>query len=64
MNSTYGAATAETQYVDTASARFAHRRIGSRTGVRLVLVHRFRATLDWWDSKSHLPSSTRQRPGV
>jgi pimeloyl-ACP methyl ester carboxylesterase len=41
--------TAENLYVDAASARFAYRRIGPRGGVPLVLVHRFRATIDWWD---------------
>ena len=45
----YSATTAKTQYVEAASARFAYRRIGPRGGVPLVLVHRFRATLDWWD---------------
>ncbi|WP_405136449.1 alpha/beta fold hydrolase [Nocardia sp. NBC_01388] len=40
---------AETLHVDAPSAQFAYRRLGPRGGVPLVLVHRFRATLDWWD---------------
>jgi pimeloyl-ACP methyl ester carboxylesterase len=39
----------ETLYVDTESARFAYRRRGPRGGAPLVLLHRFRATIDWWD---------------
>lgn len=31
------------------SARFTYRRTGPRGGVPLVLLHRFRATIDWWD---------------
>lgn len=49
MTTTYAAATAETQYVESPSARFAYRRVGPQGGVPLVLLHRFRATLDWWD---------------
>lgn len=49
MTSTYAAATLQTQYVETPSARFAYRRRGPQGGVPLVLLHRFRATLDWWD---------------
>ena len=41
--------TLENQYIETPSARFAYRRIGPRSGVPIVLVHRFRATIDWWD---------------
>lgn len=40
---------AEDLHVDAASARFTYRRIGPRGGVPLVLLHRFRATVDWWD---------------
>ncbi|MFE9320635.1 alpha/beta fold hydrolase [Nocardia sp. NPDC052278] len=40
---------AEDLHVDGASARFTYRRIGPRGGVPLVLLHRFRATVDWWD---------------
>jgi pimeloyl-ACP methyl ester carboxylesterase len=49
MTTTYAAAKAETQYVEAESARFAYRRQGPRGGVPVVLLHRFRATLDWWD---------------
>ena len=49
MNTTYASTAAETQYVDAPSARFAYRRIGPRDGIPLVLLHRFRGTLDWWD---------------
>jgi pimeloyl-ACP methyl ester carboxylesterase len=40
---------AETQYVEGASARFAYRRLGPRSGVPLVMAHRFRGTIDHWD---------------
>ena len=45
----YSPTTVKTQYVDAGSTRYAYRRIGSQRGVPLVLVHRFRATIDWWD---------------
>lgn len=45
----YSPITAKTQYVDAGSARYAYRRIGTGLGIPLVLVHRFRATIDWWD---------------
>ncbi len=32
------------QYVDGASARFAYRRLGPRSGVPLIMAHRFRGT--------------------
>lgn len=48
---TYTASTAETQYIETTSARFAYRRLGPVGGVPLLLLHRFRATLDWWDPR-------------
>lgn len=48
---TYSASTAHTQYVETKSARFAYRRLGQAGGVPLLLLHRFRATLDWWDPR-------------
>ncbi len=41
--------TTKTQYVDAGSTRYAYRRIGTQQGIPLVLVHRFRATIDWWD---------------
>jgi pimeloyl-ACP methyl ester carboxylesterase len=39
----------ENQYIETPSARFAYRWLGPRSTVPIVLVHRFRATIDWWD---------------
>ncbi|RXZ72519.1 alpha/beta fold hydrolase [Agromyces albus] len=48
---TYAASTASTQYVETKSARFAYRRLGPVGGVPLLLLHRFRATMDWWDPR-------------
>lgn len=45
----FAATTARTQYVEAPSARFAYRRLGNQGGVPLVLLHRFRGTLDWWD---------------
>lgn len=52
MSSTiYAASTAQTQYIETKSARFAYRRLGPVGGVPLLLLHRFRATLDWWDPR-------------
>jgi pimeloyl-ACP methyl ester carboxylesterase len=47
--STYLADTAENLAVDAASGRFTYRRMGPRGGIPLVLLHRFRATIDWWD---------------
>ena len=41
--------TVENLHVDAASARFAYRRVDPRRGIPLGLVHRFRATIDWWD---------------
>ena len=49
MTTTYTSTAADTLYVDAPSARFAYRRLGPRGGVPLVLLHRFRGTLDWWD---------------
>ena len=49
MTANYSPATAKTQYVDAGSTRYAYRRIGAQRGIPLVLVHRFRATIDWWD---------------
>jgi pimeloyl-ACP methyl ester carboxylesterase len=47
--STYLADTAENLTVAAASATFTYRRMGPRGGVPLVLLNRFRATIDWWD---------------
>jgi pimeloyl-ACP methyl ester carboxylesterase len=40
---------AEDLTVGGPSARFTYRRLGPRGGVPLVLLHRFRGTIDWWD---------------
>ena len=45
----YSPTTAKTQYVDAGSTRYGYRRIGTRKGTPVVLLHRFRATIDWWD---------------
>ncbi|MBR1172754.1 alpha/beta hydrolase [Bradyrhizobium sp. KB893862 SZCCT0404] len=47
--SSYSPSTTKTQYVEVGSTRYAYRRVGPGKGVPLVLVHRFRATIDWWD---------------
>lgn len=47
--STYLADAAEDLSVDGPSARFTYRRMGRQGGVPLVLLHRFRGTIDWWD---------------
>ena len=46
---TYSPSTAKMQYVDAGSTRYAYRRIGTQKGTPVVLLHRFRATIDWWD---------------
>ena len=46
---TYLADKAEDLSVEGPSARFTYRRMGPSGGVPLVLVHRFRGTIDWWD---------------
>src|SRR5690348_34363 len=35
--------------VESSSATFTYRRLGSQGGTPLVLLNRFRGTLDWWD---------------
>jgi pimeloyl-ACP methyl ester carboxylesterase len=35
--------------VEGSSGRFTYRRLGPRGGTPLVLLHRFRGTIDWWD---------------
>jgi pimeloyl-ACP methyl ester carboxylesterase len=40
---------ARTSYVDSPSGRFGYRRLGAAGGVPLVLVTRFRGTIDHWD---------------
>ncbi|WP_319447500.1 MULTISPECIES: alpha/beta hydrolase [unclassified Mycobacterium] len=47
--SAYLADTAEDLTVEGPSARFTYRRVGPRGGVPLVLLNRFRGTIDWWD---------------
>lgn len=49
MTITYAADQAETHYVTTAAATYAYRRQGPAGGVPLVLVNRFRGTIDYWD---------------
>lgn len=41
--------TADTRYADTPHGELAYREIGPRTGRPIVLLHRFRGTLDHWD---------------
>jgi pimeloyl-ACP methyl ester carboxylesterase len=47
--STFTADTADDLTVDGPSARFTYRRLGPQGGVPLILVQRFRGTIDWWD---------------
>ncbi|MYV54065.1 alpha/beta hydrolase [Streptomyces sp. SID3212] len=47
--STYAADAAENLTVEGPSARFTYRRMGPRGGTPLVLLVRFRGTIDWWD---------------
>jgi len=41
--------TAQTQHMDIDGQRIAYRRVGSATGVPLLLLNRFRGTMDHWD---------------
>lgn len=45
----YAADTLENQTVAAPSVTFTYRRTGPRGGVPLVLLMRFRGTIDWWD---------------
>ena len=47
--STYLADKAEGRTVEGPSATFTYRRMGPQGGVPLVLLNRFRGTIDWWD---------------
>ena len=47
--STYLADAAENVSVAGPSAVFTYRRLGRHGGVPLVLLNRFRGTIDWWD---------------
>ncbi|MET0897882.1 MAG: alpha/beta hydrolase [Mycobacterium sp.] len=47
--STYLADSAVNLTVEGPSARFTYRRLGPHGGVPLVLLQRFRGTIDWWD---------------
>ena len=49
MTTDVGSPGTETLHVDAPSTRFVYRRRGPRGGVPLVLLHRFRGTIDWWD---------------
>lgn len=44
-------ATTPTQYLEAAGTRFAYRELGPRTGVPLVMLHHFTATIDDWDPR-------------
>ncbi|WP_370249798.1 alpha/beta fold hydrolase [Nocardioides sp.] len=44
-------ATAPTRYVDAAGTRFAYRELGPATGVPVVFLHHFTATIDDWDPR-------------
>ena len=46
---TYSPTTAKTRYVKAGYTNYVYRRIGTQQGTPLVLLHRFRATIDWWD---------------
>ncbi|WP_170285753.1 alpha/beta fold hydrolase [Microbacterium rhizomatis] len=48
---TYISETVDVEYVDGEQARYGYRQFGPRTGVPLVLLHRYRGTLDDWDPK-------------
>lgn len=43
--------TAPTRYITAGGTQFAYRELGSRTGVPLVLLHHFTATIDDWDPR-------------
>ncbi|MFI6631692.1 alpha/beta fold hydrolase [Nonomuraea fuscirosea] len=49
MTTTYAADRAETRHLTTAAATYGYRRLGPTGGVPLVLVLRFRGTIDHWD---------------
>jgi len=49
MTTTYAADALENQTVAGPSAVFTYRRTGPQGGVPLVLLMRFRGTIDWWD---------------
>lgn len=48
---TFTSATTPTRQVDVAGTRFAYRELGPSTGVPLVLLHHFTATIDDWDPR-------------
>ncbi|WP_330323634.1 alpha/beta fold hydrolase [Streptomyces pseudovenezuelae] len=47
--STFLADKADDLTVESSSATFTYRRLGPQRGTPLVLLNRFRGTLDWWD---------------
>ena len=47
----HSSATTPTRYVDAGGVRFAYRELGPRSGVPLVLLHHFTATVDDWDPR-------------
>jgi pimeloyl-ACP methyl ester carboxylesterase len=46
---TYLSDAVETQYLEAPDATYAYRRLGVPGGIPLVLIHRFRGTMDHWD---------------
>lgn len=44
-------ATTPTQYLEAAGTTFAYRELGPRTGIPLVMLHHFTATIDDWDPR-------------
>ncbi|GAB3862112.1 alpha/beta hydrolase [Nocardioides maradonensis] len=44
-------ATTPTQYLEAAGTTFAYRELGPRSGVPLVMLHHFTATIDDWDPR-------------
>jgi pimeloyl-ACP methyl ester carboxylesterase len=46
---TFTADAADTHFIATADLTYAYRRLGSATGVPLVMANRFRGTIDHWD---------------
>src|ERR1700709_480607 len=41
--------TARTLFVENNGVRYGHRRFGKESGVPLLFLQHFRATIDWWD---------------
>lgn len=43
------AQTVKTSFVETGGVRYAYRRLGPATGIPVIFLHHFRATMDHWD---------------